>query len=250
MKILRHRHFHAVALLLFSSLAMSATAIETRPIEFAKGASSATLKGSLKGSQTIDYTVRAQSGQTMSVTLATSNSSNYFNVLPPGSNDVAVFIGSSGGNQWTGSLDASGEYKIRVYLMRSAARRSERANFTLTVAVTGSVSATRLLGTPPASDAKVDGTPFHATGEVSCSMGSGQPVWRQCRFGVIRGQPGNAHVHLTKPDGASRVLTFIAGSVTTEQGATLAVVKRDDSWVVDINGSEHYRIPDAVITGG
>ena len=104
MKILRHRYFHAVALLLFASLALSATAIETRPIEFAKGTSSATLKGSLKGSQTIDYTVRAKSGQTMSVALATSNSSNYFNVLPPGSNDVAVFIGSSGGNQLVGEI--------------------------------------------------------------------------------------------------------------------------------------------------
>jgi len=103
--------------------AVAADGIETRPIHFAKGASSATVKGTIKGDQTVDYTVRARAGQTMSVKLTTRHGANYFNVLPPGSDDVAIFVGSSGGSEWSGALQADGEYKLRVYLMRWARRR-------------------------------------------------------------------------------------------------------------------------------
>jgi hypothetical protein len=156
----------ACALFLAGLFALPAVAIETRPIHFAKGASSATLKGSLKGDQIIDYTLRANAGQTMSVGLKTSNLANYFNVLPPGSKDVAVFVGSTSGNEWTGPPAADGDYTIRVYLMRSAARRNETARYTLTVGITGNPAAAPALGTAPASDAKVTGTRYHATGKV------------------------------------------------------------------------------------
>ena len=36
-----------------------------------------------------------------------------------------MFVGSISGNQFEGRLPASGDYKVRVYLMRSAARRDE-----------------------------------------------------------------------------------------------------------------------------
>jgi len=127
----------AFGLLASGLIALAADGIETKPLQFAKGASSATVQDSLKGDATIDYTLRARAGQTMRVTLTTSNSANYFNVLPPGSDDVAIFIGSTEGNEWSGTLPADGEYKIRVYLMRSAARRGETANYTLTVGITG-----------------------------------------------------------------------------------------------------------------
>jgi hypothetical protein len=42
-----------------------------------------------------------------------------------------MFIGSTSGNQYEGVLPASGDYKVRVYLMRSAARRDEVANYRL-----------------------------------------------------------------------------------------------------------------------
>jgi nitrous oxidase accessory protein NosD len=99
----------ACTLLVASSCALPASAIESRPVRFAKGASAATLKGSLKGEQIIDYTLRAKAGQTMSITLKTSNLSNYVNVLPPGSKDVAMFVGSTSGNEWTGPLAADGD---------------------------------------------------------------------------------------------------------------------------------------------
>ena len=233
-----------------SSLAVAADGIESRPLQFAKGTSSATVKGSLKGDKTIDYKLRAKAAQTMSVTLKTSNAANYFNVLPPGSTGEAIFIGSSSGNDWTGPLPADGEYTVRVYLMRSAARRNETADYTLTVGISGSAATSAALGAAPAGDAKVKGTLYHATGKVPCSMGSAPQGSAQCDFGVIRGKPGNAEVHLTPPGGFKRVLTFAGGTVTSDAGAKEKASKSGDLWSVDVNDYEHYRIPEAVISGG
>jgi hypothetical protein len=208
------------------------------------------VKGSLKGDKTIDYKLRAKAGQTMSVALKTSNGANYFNVLPPGSTGEAIFVGSTSGNEWTGALPADGEYTVRVYLMRSAARRNETADYTLSVGITGSAAAPAALGAAPAGDAKVKGTPYHATGQVPCSMGSAPQGSAQCDFGVIRGKPGNAEVHVTPPGGFKRVLTFAGGKVTSEADAKVKASKSGDLWSVDVNDYEHYRIPEAVVSGG
>jgi hypothetical protein len=240
----------AYVVLAAGSPALAVDSIESRPLQFAKGASSATVKGSLKGDKTIDYKVRAKAGQTMSVALKSSNASNYFNVLPPGSSDVAIFVGSTSGNEWTGPLPAGGEYTVRVYLMRSAARRQETANYALTVGITGSAAAPPALGAAPASDAKVKGTPYHATGKVPCSIGSAAEGSSQCDFGVIRGGPGNAEVHVTPPGGFKRVLTFTGGIVRSDADSKVKASKSGDTWLIEVNDYEHYRIPEAVISGG
>ncbi len=238
----------AVASLFLMAFSLAhADEIETRAVQFAQGKSSATIKGSLKGDQTIDYTLRARAGQTMSVKLATKNGANHFNVLPPGSNDEALFVGSSGGNEWSGALPVDGEYKVRVYLMRSAARRNETANYTLTVGIIGAAKGADL-GQAPASDAKVKGTHYHATGPLPCRMGNDRPS--ECQFGVIRGKPGNAEVHITPPGGLKRVLTFMGDKVTTNPGEKVKAVKQGDDWSVEVNDYEHYTIPEAVISGG
>lgn len=247
MKLVRNVLIATTTLLCLVGLSMAATGIQSQPVKFAKGHSSATLKGTIKGDQTIDYTLRAKAGQTMSVTLKTGNGANYFNVLPPGSNDVDIFVGSTGGNEWTGTLRADGEYKVRVYLMRSAARRNETASYTLTVGITGTPKASEF-GKAPASDARVKGTPYHATGPLPCSLGKDKPM--QCEFGVIRGRPGNAEVHITPPGGLKRVLTFMGGKVTTNPGEKVKAVKQGDDWSVEVNDYEHYTIPEAVISGG
>lgn len=239
--------FIAAAIALCSLTTPSRADIQTSPVQFKKGTSSATIEGSIKGGQTIDYTLRARAGQTMSVMLATKHGANYFNVLPPGSNDEALFVGSSGGNEWTGALPADGEYKVRVYLMRSAARRNEAANYTLKVGIAGTSRPTEF-GKAPASDAKVKGTGYHATGPLPCRMGNDKPI--QCEFGVIRGEPGNAEVHVTPPGGLTRVLTFMGANVTTNPGEKVEAVKQGYDWSVKVNDYEHYTIPEAVISGG
>ena len=231
--------------------AVAAAPIETRPIQFAKGASSATVKGTIKGDQTVDYTVRARAGQTMSVKLETRNSANYFNVLPPGSNDVAIFVGSSDGNEWSGALPADGVYKLRVYLMRSAARRNESAAYTLTVGVTGSAGAAAApaLGQARANDAKVPGTRYHATGPLPCAMGNAPMGSTPCEFGVVRGRPGNAEVHIKPAGGLERVLSFRGNTVTSGSDKVKAL-KAGDLWTIEVNDYEHYQVSESVISGG
>jgi hypothetical protein len=188
----------ACALFAASAWVLAAGAIESRPVHFAKGASSTTVKGTLKSDKTIDYKLGAKAGQTMSVTLKTSNGANY----------------------------------------------------TLTVGITGSAAPVPSLGAAPAGDAKVKGTPYQATGQVPCSMGSAPRGSAQCDYGVIRGKPGNAEVHVTPPGGFKRALTFVAGKVSADSGTGVMATRSGDLWSVDVNDYEHYRIPDAVISGG
>jgi hypothetical protein len=136
-------HFHRrltralfVALVCAAALPASAQPIRQQQIQFKKGESGATIKGSIQGDQTVDYKLRAAAGQSMVVNFKPSNASGYFNVLPPGSEE-ALFVGSTSGNRFETTLPASGEYTIRVYLMRNAARRSEKTSYTLEVGVSG-----------------------------------------------------------------------------------------------------------------
>jgi hypothetical protein len=59
--------------------------IRQETVQFARGATSAAIKGHVKGDATVDYRVRAGAGQTLSVKLQRTNPQNYFNVNPPGS---------------------------------------------------------------------------------------------------------------------------------------------------------------------
>jgi hypothetical protein len=128
----RHRRSHEIVVVrrarrsyLVAPALGGASAQPTPPrqehVAFAAGASAATVKGQLKGDESIDYLVRASAGQTIAVTLTPSNRSTYFNVLPPGSADVAMFADQSG-EPYKGMLPADGDYKVRVYQMRNAAR--------------------------------------------------------------------------------------------------------------------------------
>lgn len=104
------------------------------PVQFANDTSSKTIKGSIRGYATVNYTVSARAGQTMTARLTTSNGSSYFNVTAPGA-DQALFNGSISGGRFSTTVPSTGIYTVQVYLMRSAARRSERANYVLNVAV-------------------------------------------------------------------------------------------------------------------
>lgn len=237
--------------------ASATSGIETRQVRFAAGATSATTNGSIKGDKTIDYKLRAKAGQTMSVSLKTKHGANYFNVLPPGSKDVAVYTSSSGGNEWTGTLEADGEYTVRVYLMRSAARRNETANYTLTVGITGAPAgagkggAAGAVGDPVERAAKGK---FNATGAVPCAQRRGQPMG-QCPFGVARAGGGTAAVVVTHADGHKRMILFDKGKAT---GADLSQADGNTVFraIVEAGlyrieaGDERYEFPEAVIFGG
>jgi Bacterial SH3 domain len=125
--------------LLVPLLPCAAQDIRRERVEFRSGASGATLAGSIAGDAIVDYVLDARAGQRMQVDLTTSNPSLYFNVIAPGA-DSAMFVGSVEGAHFAGALPASGEQVIRVYLMRNAARRGEKAEYSLNVEIGGAAA--------------------------------------------------------------------------------------------------------------
>ena len=115
-------------------VALAADRLET--VNFKRGGTSATLKGTIRGYDGVKYSVGASAGQVMSVLFSPSNRSCYMNVWTPGA-DAAAFNGATTGNEYTANLSVSGDYAIQVYLMRNAARRNETCRYRLTVEITG-----------------------------------------------------------------------------------------------------------------
>lgn len=222
--------------------AVPAAAQQVVPVTFAKGKTAATVSGSIKGDQDRTYTVDARAGQKMTVTLKPTKGSPYMNITAPGAQQ-ALFIGSSEGNSFTGTIPSSGRYAVQVYQMRASARRGETASYTLTIGITGAA--------PKAStDALVPGTKYNATADISCvTTPGGAPG--ACKAGVIRKGAGNAVVELQTPDGGQRSITFTGGKATgSNSTAKLTATKKGDITTVRIGPSEVYYIPDAFVFGG
>jgi len=133
----------ALALSLCSTAALAADAVKSVPVHFAKGATGATVKGAIKGYDSVEYLVVARSGQTLRTTL-TGSSNAAINVYPPrgdaasGPQTEALALETVyGKGRATGSatLPADGEYRIQVYQPRAAARRGSVAKFSLKIEV-------------------------------------------------------------------------------------------------------------------
>jgi len=243
-----------ISVLLLAPLTAGAQAqIQKRAVQFKPGETSATLKGSLKGDQIVDYTLRAGAGQVMTVKFKPSNPSAYFNVMAPGA-DAAMFIGSTLGNDFSAELASSGEYTIRVYLMRNAARRNESVNYALDIGVSGDVKK----GSAPPSGAVITASSdapakWDASGHVKCSAGSDK-FDRQCGFRVVRDLPRKAAdiwiANVAAGQSTYRYLHYADKVFTSNDKARLAWQRQDDNWWVSADGKEFYFIPDALIHGG
>ncbi|MCX7384807.1 MAG: hypothetical protein NT133_26085 [Alphaproteobacteria bacterium] len=240
----------AVAITFAQALVGTAAAdagIRQEKVQFAKGASSAVIKGQIKGSTTVDYVVRAAAGQTLPVKLQKTNVQNYFNVLPPGSMGNAMFVGDSGEN-YTGVLPADGDYIVRVYLMRPAARRGETSNYTLTIGVTGKP----LAPIAASKDAVIPGTSYHASARIKCVPWF-EAAPRECDAFVIRRSfDGTATIDI--PGGAEkRSILFVKGKPVASNALAmdvLTVERKGDVTIVMLGTSERYEIPDVLLTGG
>lgn len=117
---------YGIALSFVSSLCWAADKASSVPVSFVKGANNAQLNGTIKGYDTVEYTLAAKSGQRMTVQI-TGNSNANFNVFAPGDQPgQSSALGGGGiGSDWTGALPASGKYKVQVFQMRASARRGE-----------------------------------------------------------------------------------------------------------------------------
>ena len=252
------KHLVIVILLLtLSGGSAYARDIRTEQVRFEQGANSAVVESSINGYEIVDYVLRARQGQFMHVSMTSDNGANYFNILAPGETDVAMFNGSINDNQFEGILPESGPYKVRVYMMRSAARRDEVANYRLEMVITAgedpSGSARHETAAFDAATRAGNGD-FDATGQIPCAQAAGQQM-TQCDFGVSREGGGTATVVVTRPDGTTRAIFFIDGkanSADTSQAdgyPEFSTGREGDLNRIRVGG-ERYEIPDAVIFGG
>jgi hypothetical protein len=226
---------------IFALVIFPAMAADKRvPVVFPGGQPSVTLKGAVKGYDGVEYLLSSAAGGRWSITLKATGST-YFNITAPGA-DSALFIGSTSGNKFEGSLPATGEYRVTVYQMRNAARAGKTSNFSITFHILPGHAASP--GAPGPAVA-------NATGNTKCSTGAAS-LNLQCAFKVFRKAGGSAEIRLSKPaaKGQTRVLFFSRGEFTTDDKAKVSTRKDSDTWYVTVDGKEVYMIPDAMILGG
>jgi hypothetical protein len=196
----------------------------------------------------VDYVLSASAGQTLTVTLKTSHGANDYNVLPPESMDAAMYIGQFGGD-FKGILPTDGDFTIRVYLMRSAARRNESSDYTLTISVTGKP----LVPVPSSQDAVIPGTPYHAMAPLTCVANPyAETKPQECEAFVIRrGFDGTATIEIKQDGKVKRRILFMKGKpVASDSFESMAITRQNDVATVTFDYSEHYEIFDALIFGG
>lgn len=165
-----------VLLLAFTGLAHAEEAIRTKPVVFPPEQNSTTIKGAIKGRESISYSFGAEAGQNFSVMLRAKNRSTSFNLYAPGKQpgDEAFVIGDQNDNRFSGALTQSGTYTINVFLIRAAARRNERSDFVLELALNGAL----IKGDVKAdfADGLQGGPDFWA---VQTSTNQAQPLYRE-----------------------------------------------------------------------
>lgn len=124
----------ALAAVLGIGVATSGLAASVTRVEFAKGNDNAALDGKVTGNDYADYVLGAKAGQTMSVSLITQGTA-YFNILPPGSDGEAIYIGSMDGSDATIKLPTDGDYTVRVYLMGDDKDSGKTVAYTLSFTI-------------------------------------------------------------------------------------------------------------------
>ncbi len=169
-----------------------AAAQDTRTVnvKFPRGATGTSIDDSIRGYETVNYRIGVSASQQMTVSLETSNASNYFNITAPGASE-ALYNSSINGNSTSFEIPSSGTYVISVYLMRNAARRNERATYKLSINVDNSVTGQTQAPSQTASDDFADG------------LSGGPDHWR------VTGLNGDTLNVRATPSTSAKVLTVL-----------------------------------------
>ena len=118
----------------FAALAQGAV-----DVQFAPGNFGTMVSGAVTGDGYLDLRLGAGAGQQMFVELtatsSTGNGSVFFNVLPPGSDGVAIYNGSMDGNSTVMPLPETGTYAIRIYQMGNDRDTGVTTNFNVDLSI-------------------------------------------------------------------------------------------------------------------
>jgi hypothetical protein len=121
-------------LALFATFAAAQLSAQTKQrVRFARGASSSTVKGTVRGYAYRDYVIGASAGQTVDVRLTSPDTFSVFTIFMPNGDNLE---GATQMDEFGGELPVSGDYVIRVGMMRAEARRrGSVSNYSLTVSI-------------------------------------------------------------------------------------------------------------------
>lgn len=121
-----------ISVLLSIVFMASAAAAQSKPtvVRFAKGATSKSFNGTVKGYVYRDYVFSARPGQSLNVRVTSKHTALEFIIRNPAGENL-----NSGGTTWNDEITSDGRYLVRVLLPRSAARRGESAAYKLTIEI-------------------------------------------------------------------------------------------------------------------
>lgn len=104
--------------------------VTSKRVRFQRGRTTAIIRGVARTPGIYDYILGARAGQTMSVHLTSSNDGVEFTIIGP---DGTEPDGALGVKDWSGTLEASGDYKI--VLINNRSRKSRNPSYTLEVTI-------------------------------------------------------------------------------------------------------------------
>lgn len=129
----------AMAVAASVSISAGALAQHSAEVSFPAGQYGTMVEGTVSGDAYVDYILRAKEGQKMFAELALAGTDGhgtvYFNILPPGSEGVAVYNSSINGNATTVDLTETGPWTIRIYQMGNDRDSGKTASFTLDLSI-------------------------------------------------------------------------------------------------------------------
>lgn len=128
------------AALALSLVAFEALAQMKETVQFDAGNYGTMISGTITGDEYYDYILGAGAGQEMfaelDVTETNGDGTIYFNILPPGSDGEAIFIGSMAADPFARiTLPENGDYTIRVYLMGNDEGTGKTVNYNLDLSI-------------------------------------------------------------------------------------------------------------------
>ena len=125
--------FAAVIAASVAILSADAAAQSKTRVKFVGGTHGATVKGEIRGYAYKDYVVGASVGQDMSVSISATNPGTVLTIFRPNGTNLEDAAET---DRYRGELPESGDFVIRVGMMRSAARRSgSRSTFSLKITI-------------------------------------------------------------------------------------------------------------------
>ena len=117
----------------FLLLSVNVMAQAKERVRFPRGTHGTSVKGTVRGYAYRDYRVGVSAGQEIDISLDASEPSTVFSIVTPEGGDL---LEASETTSYHGTLITSGDYRVRVLMMRSAARRKgSLSNYTLKISV-------------------------------------------------------------------------------------------------------------------